>query len=166
MTFYNGYCPRQDFSFGEVLLESCNSFPYLGVIFSTRLSSSKHVDHIVAKCNVRIGSLFSKLPLKDLPLSVVLDAFRIYVLPVVTYSLPVWLPSLCLSSANKLNAVFTKFLKRYMGLPYNTNNAIVHFLTNAVPLSHTLKRAYLTKVIPHRKVSGSSQWIPSRSLRV
>jgi hypothetical protein len=65
---------------------------------------------------------------------------HIYVLPVAQYCIPLWFPAAIESSKVKINSLFTKFLKRYLGLPYNTNNAIVHFLTNTVPLCHTLEQ--------------------------
>ena len=91
MTFYNGSCPQRDFFFDGQRLENCNSFTYLGIVFTTRLSSSKHVDYIVSKCNSRIGYLFSTLCLQDIPLGVALDVFKTYILPIITYGLPIWL---------------------------------------------------------------------------
>ena len=122
-------------------LVGLDNFTYLGVVFTTRLSASKHADHIVAKCAAKIGILFSTLPLTNIPLSVAIDIFNIYILPVFTYALPVWFPKITTSSRTKIDAVFTKFLKRYLGLPYLTNNATVHFLTNTMPLHRTLSTA-------------------------
>ena len=138
LTFYKGSCPRTTFLYNGQPLENCNHFTYLGVVFTTQLSASKHVDHILAKCNAKLGILHAKLPLKSLPLSVYLDIFNIYILPIITYSLPVWLPKLTAGAANRLNSMFTKYLKLYLGLPYCSNNAIVHHLTCTSPLTYTL----------------------------
>jgi len=112
MVFYNGSCPTTVFYLDGQPLENCNEFTYLGVVFTTRLSSTKHIDHIVSKCNAKIGFLFSKLPLKEIPLSVAIDIFNVYVRPIATYCLPIWLSSMCAQAEQKLNSVFTKFLKR------------------------------------------------------
>ena len=40
-----------------------------------------------------------------------------------------------------LNSMFTKFLKRYLGVPYMANNSIFHFLSATEPLRHTLEKA-------------------------
>ena len=143
MTFYKGFCPKRTFLFEGQELESCNAFTYLGIVLTTRLSSTKHVTHILSKCKAKIGYLFPTLNLKELPLNVVIDVFNTYVLPIITYGLSVWLPGTSQSSLTKLNALYSKFLKRYLGIPYSANNAIVYFLCNACPLSHILERLHL-----------------------
>ena len=142
MIFYKGYHTPVSFHYQGQKLEVVNSFTYLGIVFTTRLSSTKHVDHIISKCQAKIGLLHSQLPLKNIPLSVCIDVFNTYILPVITYALPVWFPNVIESSCNKLNAVFTKFLKLCLGLPYNTNNAITYYLTNQTPVCETLKIKY------------------------
>ena len=143
MIFYQGWCPQAEFYYMGRRLETCNEFTYLGVIFTTRLSSSKHIDYIISKCNTRLGILFNKLPLKDIPFSVVMNTFNVYILSVITYALPIWYPQISNDARCKLNSVFTKFLKRHLGLPYSTNNSIVHFLTETQPLSYTLDQKLL-----------------------
>ena len=140
LTFYKGGHRTAEFLFNGLPIENVNSFTYLGVVFTTRLSAHKHVEHIISKCNSRIGFLFAKVPIKELPLDMVLKIFNIYVLPITTYCISTWLPMLkSTNDKNKINALFTKFLKRYLGVPYGTRNAIVHFLTNIVPLCSTLE---------------------------
>ena len=39
-----------------------------------------------------------------------------------------------------MDAVFSKFLKRYLGVPYSTYNSIIYFLTGCEPLSHFLAK--------------------------
>ena len=34
--------------------------------------------------------------------------------------------------------MFTKFLKRYLGVPFGTYNGLVHYVTGTVPLCHSL----------------------------
>lgn len=148
MVFCRGYCPNITFHYLGEPIETCNSFTYLGVVFSTRLSAIKHVNHVVSKCNAKIGYLFSRLPLREIPLAVALDVFNTYVLPVIHYCLPIWFPSLCESSKSKLNAVYTKYLKRYLGVPYITNNAIVHFLTGTEPITSVVGRQFMNLRFP------------------
>ena len=68
-----------------------------------------------------------------------LELFDVFVLPVLTYGLPLWITSCSESSLQAINAVFTKFIKRYLQIPTHSNNAIVHFLTSTIPLSERLK---------------------------
>jgi hypothetical protein len=139
VAFYNGSRPTAHFHFNGQVLENCNKFTYLGVVFTTRLSARKHIEHVVSKCNGTIGLLFSQIPIKSIPLSVALNLFNTYVLPIITYALPVWFHKSSEDGRKKLNAVFTKFMKRYLGIPYSSYNAIVHFLAGTVPLCHFLQ---------------------------
>ena len=120
-------------------MEQCNTFTYLGVVFTTRLSAAKHVDHMLSKANARVGLLFAQLPLKSVPLNVAISLFNIYILPILTYCSSVWVPNLCESSRTKINSLYTKFLKRYLGVPYSVHNSLVHFVTGTIPLSYTLQ---------------------------
>ena len=139
LTFYRGFCPKITFYFGEEALENCNQFTYLGVIFTTRLSAAKHIDYIVSKCRARIGYLFCKLPITEIPLEIALSIFNVYVRPILTYALPIWFPQICESYKSKINSLFTKFLKRFLCIPYCSNNAITHFITQTQPLFSTLQ---------------------------
>ena len=137
--FYKGGHPRTVFHFNNLPLENVNSFTYLGVVFTTRLSALKHVEHVISKCNTRVGFLFAKLPIKKLPLEVVLQIFNIYVLPIITYCISTWLPMLkSESDKKKINSLFTKFLKRYLEIPYGTRNSLTHFITGTVPFCSIL----------------------------
>ena len=40
-----------------------------------------------------------------------------------------------LQSPNSVNSILTKFLKRYLGVPYNTSNAIIYHITDLKPLT-------------------------------
>ena len=119
-------------------LESVNSFDYLGITLTTRLSSSKHVDKIVAKCNSRVSLLFSRLPFREAPFPVALDVFNIFILPIICYGLPLWLPKISKEAGKKLNALFTKFMKRWLGIPYCSNNAAVYSICKTPSLVEIL----------------------------
>ena len=141
MVFHMGFCPEFSCHFKGKRLETCKSFNYLGVLLTTQLSSGQHLQHILSKCKQRIGFLFAKLPLKNIPLPVALSIFDTYVLSIITYALSLWFPKAMLDSnkREKLDALFTKFLKRYLGVPYPTYNALVHFVTGTIPLCRTLE---------------------------
>jgi len=82
----------------------------------------------------------ARLPLKELPLDLVLRTFDCYVLPLYRYGLPLYINSCSNASLRSANATLTKFLKTYLGVPYFANNAITHFLTNTTPLVDRLAR--------------------------
>ena len=139
MIFHKGRCPKSKFYIDGLEIEQCKQFTYLGIVFTTQLSSSKHVEFIISKCNTRIAYLFSQLHLKEMPLCVALDVFYIFIFPIIAFGMTVWLPDLQASPRARLNTVFTKYLKRYLGLPYCSNNAITHYLTGTTPVSQMLE---------------------------
>ena len=124
-----GFCPKQNFVYKGEEIEICKEFVYLGVVLTTQLSATQHVLHIISKCNQRIGMLFSKLPMKSIPLPVALSVFAMYILPILTYALPVWFPKVTEESKKRLNSVFTKFLKRYLGLTVLTTPLFIIWQT-------------------------------------
>ena len=147
LIFHKGFCPTYSFFYEEQKLEICNNFCYLGVILTTQLSATKHVENLLSKCNTKIGFIFSTLKLQEQPLNVALDVFKTYVMPIIMYCLAVYFPNITMSSRTKLNSLFTKFLKRYLGLPSISNNAIVHYLTGTCPLTHTLDSKLLSATL-------------------
>ena len=82
--------------------------------------------------------MFSKYKLDHLPLYLVKKLFNIYVLPLYTYGLPIWITRTSNNVVKSTNAVQTKYLKRYFGVPKHTNNAIIHHIAETKPLYHQL----------------------------
>ena len=138
LTFYKGHSLIPEFKYKGECIENVNSFCYLGVTLTTRLSAQKHVDRVIARANSRIGQLFSSIHLSDLPFPLALECFRIYILPTISYALPTWHGAISKSSGNKINSLFTKFLKRYLGIPYSCQNSLIYKITNSKPLLETL----------------------------
>jgi len=134
MVFSKGRPPVCSFTLDDLPLELVNEFIYLGFTLTTQLSFTKHLETIVTKANSRCGILAAKLPLGDLPLDLVLQIYQCYVVPLFRYGMQIWLSS-CSKAANKsANSNFTKYLKRYLGVPKYANNAITHYVTDTRPL--------------------------------
>jgi hypothetical protein len=70
MIFHRGRLPQEsnDFQYAGESLEIVKAFCYLGFWFSTQLSFTRHLETAIAKARARIGLLFAKLPLTDIPL--------------------------------------------------------------------------------------------------
>ena len=141
MIFHRGRLPDEsnEFEYAGEPLEIVKTFCYLGFWFSTQLSFSRHLETAIAKARARIGLLFAKLPLTDIPLDLALKVFATYIAPIFHYGLSLWLSQVSNSALQALDALWTKFLKRYLCLPPSANNATILFLTNQVPISKTLK---------------------------
>jgi len=145
MVFYRGIPLPCSFTLNDSQLDLVKEFTYLGFNFTTQLSFSTHLLNTTVKANGRCATLMSRLPLRDLPLHLVLSICECYVLPLFKYGLTLWGGSCSASAKDSANSSFTKYLKTYLGLPYHANNSITHYLTNTSPLLKTLE--FLT---PHR----------------
>jgi len=137
--FHRGHLPHCEFSLEGRVIEIVNTFSYLGFTFSVQLSFSEHARMINAKARSKCGLLFSRLPLQQLPLNMVLELFDVFILPVYTYGLSLWIINCAESALQSINSTYTKFLKRYLQIPNFSNNAIVHFLSSTTPLSDKLR---------------------------
>ena len=139
MVFHRGRCPRSSFTYAGNEIEIVKSFKYLGFTFTTQLSFSRHVESLIVKARSRIGLLFSKLPIMGLPIDIALKLFDTYISPIFLFGVALWMSNCSNSSKQSLDAVFTKFLKRYLCIPQWTNNATTYFVTQTIPLSSYLK---------------------------
>ena len=142
LVFHKGRKPSHTFYLGDKEIEQVNSFVYLGFTFTTQLSFTQHLENLNAKASSKCGILLSKLPNLDIPLHLYLDLFNCYVLPTYRYGLSLYMGRTSESALTAMDSVFTKYLKRYLGVSYRANNAITHFVTNTEPLSSILKNLY------------------------
>ena len=69
----------------------------------------------------------------------VLNLFKIYILGLFQFGLPIWRVQCAKSAWDQLDATFTKYLKSYLGVPKHSNNAIVHHLCETIPFSVYMK---------------------------
>ena len=144
MVFHRGRLPGADvereLKYAGQSLEIVSSFCYLGFWLTVQLSYTKHLEAVIARARARIGLLFAKLPLNQIPLHLTLRVFAVYIEPLFNYGLSLWTSQVSNSALQALDAMWTKFLKRYLCLPPSANNATVYYLTNQQPLSITLKK--------------------------
>jgi len=94
MVFHHGKMTKADdsfeFKYNGQLLEVVKSICYLGFWLTVQLSFTRHCEATIAKARARIGLLFAKLPLKDLPLYLTIQVFQVYVAPLFHYGLNIW----------------------------------------------------------------------------
>ena len=151
LPFYRGrYDFIPNFFYKHNQLENVKEFKYLGITFTTQLSSSKHIDRIISKCNSRIGQLFYRLKIDHSNLDTALRIFQVYILPIIEYGMPVWMPKLCNSSRRQLNSLFSQFLKRFLCLPYCADNSLIHFTTGTFPLLNHLEHVHAKRFLSLR----------------
>ena len=113
------------------------------------LRFTNHIKKIVNKARGKVGYIFEKLNISFLPMKVALQVFNCYILPIITYGLAVWWGEVAAGGLEMIDAVFSKFLKRWWGLPYAVNNAYLYHMTNQIPLTKRLdftKQNYYEKL--------------------
>ena len=136
MIFGKGKSPKHnEFTLEGQKLEVVNSYNYLGFRFTPQLAFSDHLNMLNKKARARIGLLFNRLPLKNLPLEMVKRIFDTYVLPIYRYGSAIWSSKCSKKSIQEADTSQLKYLKRYLGVPSRCNKAITYFLTQSEPLS-------------------------------
>jgi len=141
MVFHRGRLPDEPllFTYGGKTLEIINSFCYLGFWLTVQLSFTRHLEAIITKAKSRVGLLFAKLPLMHIPLHLATEVFQAFIAQIFHYGLALWISNVSTAMLQALDSVWTKFLKRYLGVPVWTNNASILHIVNEQPLSKTLK---------------------------
>jgi len=147
MIFHRGRLPNADQStvltYGGQSLEMVKTFCYLGFWLTVQLSYTRHLEATVAKARARIGLLFAKLPLVHVPLHLAIEVFQVYIAPFFHYGLALWKSQVSAAALQSLDALWTKYLKRYLCVPASVNNAIVLHITDQQPLTKTLQNRAL-----------------------
>ena len=138
--FHKGKLKESSFSIGGDGLEIVSQFTYLGFLLTPQLSFTKHLQSLNTKARSRIGYMFHHLPIRDVSMNMAMGLFKIYILPIYQYGLPIWSMRHSKSVTSELNAVFTKYLKRYLGVPRHFSNHITHFLTETTPFFTFLQK--------------------------
>ena len=73
--FHKGRLPKCEIYYKQTALERVNEFTYLGITLSSQLTYSSHLQSVITKADTRIGLLYSKLELQNMPIEVVMYVF-------------------------------------------------------------------------------------------
>ena len=144
LVFHKGKMLKHTCIAGPKQLEILNSFKYLGFNLSCQPSFSAHAEYLNIEARSRIGHLLARLPIRQLPLNIVLQIWRICILPFYRSGLLMWLATCSKSMLKEIDTVFLKYIKLYLEVPRHANNAITYFITQKEPFSKTLM-----KLAPH-----------------
>ena len=144
MIFHLGSLPKEDktsnFQLHGKYVKNSDSFKYLGFIFTQQLSFTKHLNAVTAKAHSKIGQIFNKLKnFNGLSMELAIMLFKTYVLPCYSYGEAIWYGSTSKDAIIKMNRTFTKYLKRYLGIPNTINNEALYFLTDSVSVDMMIK---------------------------
>ena len=137
MIFSKGQLSRVDkeevHSDGSVI-KLVTEYKYLGMILTPQLTFTKHLQRSINKARAKVGYLYQKLNIKCLDLALTIQIFETYVLPIIVYGLGIWWGRVSSQALVSLDAIWTNYLKRWIGVNYSSNNAILYFLTETKSL--------------------------------
>jgi hypothetical protein len=91
----------------------------LGVVFSSSLNFHQHIANLCSKAKGLVFFLYKRLVTKN-PVYLIL-AYKLYIVPILSYVSPVWSPStLCdILKIESIQRTFTKKLQGYEDMSYN-----------------------------------------------
>ena len=148
MIFYKGSLSNDEkaakFYINGSEIKKVNEFKYLGFTFTSKMSFSEHTKDAVSKALGKIGKLYGTLKSKNFSLKIAKKLFNCYVSPIIYYGLPIYLRTCSKSSLEEISRLWTKYLKRYLGIPYKSSNAITYYLTQSFPLEDQIKMHFKT----------------------
>ena len=121
--------------FGDHEIERVTNIKFLGVILSDSLNWTDHMNYILSKINKNIGYFYrARRILEEKEL---INLFRSFVEPYITYCLPVWGGYINMDSNNNPLSKVINRLKRIMTFSKKT-----HIADNKIKL-YTLKQHYI-----------------------
>ena len=150
--------PSQPLYLNESLLESVSTFKYLGILLSSDLTWSKHVQSICSKARKLIGLLYRRY-YQYSDCDTLLQLYLSLIRPHTEYAVPVWDPHLQndISSLENLQ----KFALRVCSKQWNTGYSELLNLCNVSSLEN--RRLYL-KLCHLFKIINNLCYFPPRSI--
>ena len=142
MIFHKGSLSKREKDFNFLLngniLRVVKHFKYLGFTFSQQLSFTEHLKKIMSKAKAKIGQIFARLKKMNMKLKIAKKIFECYVLPTFSYGGVLWFGKTSIAQTMAMESMFTKYLKRYLGISYAANNATIYYLTTSFPLTNQI----------------------------
>src|SRR5207244_8088067 len=110
--------PSYSFIMAGLELDGTDEIKDLGVIFNSKLGFDGHIDNMVARAKQRLFLLKKSFVSKDS--SVLIFAFKTYILPLLDYCSPVWSPFL-VTDVLRIESIQRSFTKSLAICPKNTS---------------------------------------------
>ena len=118
--------------FNNTEIEFKDSFEYLGIVLSTKLTGSKHLEHLKKKAYAASCSIQSKVQLRKICLKSSVRLYESVIFSSASYAIDVFSDVL---SQKERDEHFTKvagfYFKKWIGISiYSRTHKILHFLSN------------------------------------
>ena len=122
---------REKWLYGKDEVEVVNSYQYLGMTFTTKLSLSVALSSVCVKGRRGVMEILKSLrKLNTFDPSIFWKLFDAQVEPMITYAAEVW----GLSKVTELERVHTFAIKRFLNVPLHSSNVLVYGETGRQPL--------------------------------
>jgi len=123
---------REKWLYGGEVLKVTNSYKYLGLTFTTKLSITSALSEVCRKGRRGVMEILKSLrKLNTIDPLLFWKLFDSQIEPVLTYAAEVWGLS---ENANQIEKVHTFAIKRFLGIPLHASNQLVYGETGRYPL--------------------------------
>jgi len=123
---------RERWVYGDCMMKVVNSYKYLGICISTRLSFYHACQDLVSRANRALLCIMSKLYRIDCKsINVFLKFFDVQVQPIVLYVAEIWGLEIWSSMTDNVHLFG---LKRYLGVDRKTPNDLVYGEVGRLPI--------------------------------
>ena len=135
---------------GEMELEECKKYKYLGVIISEKGNMEEHIEETRRKIQGAYNTMMSiagSVNLKGIEMRTIWKIVRASIIPIITYGWEARNPTK--KEEAKLMTILNKILKRILMIPKGTPNEPVYLETGLMEVDLTLKQQrtnYLEKI--------------------
>ena len=135
---------HHQWSLGDIILDECSSYTYLGEIITSLLKLQDHIQHVKQRSfwiSNTIFSIASDQTLGMLKMTTLLHLYIACWLPAVLYNCETW--TMSKSEAVNLEHIQLTLLRRILKVPSSTPKAAIYGDLGIQPLKHQIHRRQL-----------------------
>ena len=131
---------KNQFQYGEKIIEIVNEYKYLGIFLSRTGSYIKTKKHIAAQANKAMFSLLRKTRILNLPLETQIELFNKTIKPILLYASEIW----GIGNVESLERVQLKFFKLILNLKKSTPSHMIYGELGILPLEIDIKNRLIS----------------------